>query len=280
VKRSVGTAIAFILCLAPLRADVTLTQAMTVEGGTAGAAMAGKPMTLVTRIKGSKARMDMDSADGRMSTLVDLSTKEIVVLDHAGKIAQPLGARPAAERGVPDMKVEASSKPTGQSRTIDGTQCDEHALKMSLAMEETAPGQAGGQAKDAPPDLAKQLSEMLKDVRMVLDGSVCATQSGPAAAEYMTFQKAAAEANLSGLLSGMFGNQSSGGTDKVLAALTSVPGLPYLTEMTTTIEGTGPMVAMLKQLAGIKMTQKTTAVSTEPLADDLFKVPPDYVVKK
>ncbi len=277
MKRSLATAIAFVLGLAPLHADVTLTQAMSIEGGAAGAAVAGQPpMTMVTRIKGNKARMDMDTGDAKRSTLVDLATKEIVVLDHALKTAQPLSVGTAVGSGMPDMKVEASSKPTGQSRTIDGVQCDEHALKMSVAMADAAPQQP---PKEASSELAKQLSEMLKDVRMVVEGSVCATQSGPAAAEYMAFQKAAAEANLSGLFAGMFGNQSSGGTDKVLAALGSIPGLPHLTEMTTSIEGSGPMVPMLKQLAGVKLTQKTTTVSIEPLADELFTVPPDYAKK-
>jgi hypothetical protein len=80
-------------------------------------------------------------------------------------------------------------------------------------------------------------------------------------------------------MAGMKAGQS-GGMDKLMAAAASAPGLPYLTEITMTMEGSGPMVEAMKNMGPMKMVQKVTSVSTDTLSDDLFKVPDGYTVEK
>jgi Domain of unknown function (DUF4412) len=281
MKRCLMTSIAVVLCLAPLGADVTFTQTMTIAGGAAAAMVDGKPpMTTVMRIKGTKVRGDMDMMEMKISTLTDLSTKETILLNHSEKTAQLVTPASAAAGAatVPPMDVDVTFTPTGQKRAIEGVECAEHAFKMSVGMAEVTGHQA---PKEGKPQTPNETLEMMKDVRVLMDGSTWIAQSGPAAAEYIAFQKAAAEASVAVFGAMLSGQPSTGGLDKLLAAVSEAPGLPYLTEMTMSVEGTGAFVEMVKpMIAGMKVTQKTTAVSTEPLPDDLFKAPSEYTIKR
>jgi hypothetical protein len=270
MKRILVTLVVFVLCLVPLRADLTFTQTMTMEGPMA-AATAGKPMVVVTRIKGKKARTDMDVMDTKMSTLTDLATKEILLINHKERTVQALNPTTPAAADMPKMDIAITFKATGQSKPIDGVACDEHAFKMSFGFAEMS-------GKQMPPEAA----EMMKDVRMLMDGSIWIAKGGPGAAEYVAFQKAAVDANLASALAGLLGGgqQARGGMDKLMAAVSEAPGLPYLTEISMSVEGTGPMVEMMKtQMTGMRLIQKTTAVTTDAVSDDLFNVPADYTRK-
>ena len=57
-----------------------------------------------------------------------------------------------------------------------------------------------------------------------------------------------------------------------------IPGLAYITEMNISMEGTGQIAMMMQQLGTMKVTNKTVSVSVDPIADDLFTVPPDYKI--
>jgi hypothetical protein len=70
------------------------------------------------------------------------------------------------------------------------------------------------------------------------------------------------------------------GMDKVMKAMSSLDGMSYLTEMTMTVEGTGQMADMMKQMGAMKITTRTTSVKTEAVSDDLFKVPEGYTITK
>ena len=60
MKKGLWTAAVVALALAPLRADVTLVQTMTMEGA-AAPMMGGQMPTMTTRIKGMKSRTDIDT---------------------------------------------------------------------------------------------------------------------------------------------------------------------------------------------------------------------------
>jgi hypothetical protein len=262
MKRCLVTLAVFVLCLVPLHADLTFTQTMTVEGGPMAAMMAGKPIVLTTRLKGMKVRSDMDTMGTKITSLTDLKTKEVTILNHQDKTAQVMNAAtPPANVELPKMDIEISFKPTGQTRAIDGVECHEHAFKLSFGLGE---------------------AEKMKDMKMMMDGSVWIAKSGPGAAEYMAFQKTAIDGNLTDLLASVMGGQKSlGGMDKLMKAITEAPGLPYLTEISMSVEGTGPMVEMIQQqTAGMKMIQKVSSISTDALAEDLFTVPAGYTIKK
>jgi hypothetical protein len=69
--------------------------------------------------------------------------------------------------------------------------------------------------------------------------------------------------------------------ETVLKALSSVDGLAYLTVMDLAVEGgSGQMADMMRQMGAMKITTKVTSISTDPVADDLFKVPEGYAISK
>ena len=126
-----------------------------------------------------------------------------------------------------------------------------------------------------PPEAA----EMLKGVKMAMNGSIWVAKSAPGVAEIMAFNKAALSSGLLAAVSGVKPGQA-GGMEQLMTAAASAPGLPYLTEMTMEMQGEGPMVEAMKQMGAMKMIQKVSTVSTDAIADDLFKMPAGYTVEK
>jgi hypothetical protein len=246
MKGFVATIAIAAICCVPLRADVTITQTMTMEGGAATMAGGNMNSKLTTRIKGMKARADMEMMGMAMTTLVDLALKEAYLLRADQKTAtlMPSTAIPA---GVPKMDI--SFKPTGISKVVQNARCDEYALAMT------------------------------EGVKMTMTGSMWIAKSGPGTADYVAFQKTAAAGGMAAVLGGAFG-QGANNMSKMMSAIAEAPGIPYLSEITMSIEGTGQMVEMMKQMGNMKITTTVTAVSTDPVADDVFKVPADYKVVK
>lgn len=261
-----------VLCSAVLRADVTVTSATTIEGGLS-AMMAGVTPKMVMRIKGMRGRAEMEAMGRTIATLADLNKKEVIVLRPDDKTAQVITAVTPEKPGTPHAplpQIDGSFAPTGRSQTIDGLKCDEYAFSMTVAMSDMTSGQ------QAPP----QAGEIFRDLQMLMKGSIWVTKAAPGAAEYTAFQKAALEANLAAILAGGVPGAPSNGMDRVMKKFTGAEGIPYLTEMNLTIEGAGPAAEIMKQMGAMKITSKVTSISTEPIADDLFVVPPDYKIIK
>ncbi len=269
--RKAFIACAFVaVCLAPLRADITMVQVMTMEGPAAAMMKPGQMPKITQRIKGLKARTDIEAMGQTTVAITDLSQKQVIILQPGTKVAQVFtpGSVAAGGKALPMPNMDVSFKATGKSQTIEGLQCDEHTFAMKLSMAEMAGAQL-------PPEAAAAM----KDVVMVMNGSMWVAKSAPGAAELMAFNKAAMSSNLLGAISGMQPGQA-GGMDKMLAAVASAPGVPYLTEITMTVEGTGQMAQAMSQMGPMKMVQKTSSVSTAAIGDDLFRVPEGYTVEK
>ena len=272
MNRWIGSFVVVILCSAGVHADVTVTTTTTVEGGLA-AMMAGASPTTVMRIKGMQGRADTEAMGRTIASLLDLNKNEVILLRSDDKTAQVITAVRPDKPGSPPAalpQVDGSFAPTGRSQTIDGVKVDEYAFTMTIAVSEMTSGQ------QMPP----QAADMMKDLQMLMKGSIWAAKSVPGAAEYQAFQKAAVEANLATILAGGVPGAPSNGLDRVIKKFTAAEGIPYLTEVNMTLEGAGPAADMLKQTGAMKITSKVTAISTDPIAADLFVVPPDYKIVK
>jgi hypothetical protein len=281
MKRWLSTLVLFAACSAVVRADVTVVQTFTIEGGMA--AMVGQniaPKT-TTRIKGLKSRTDMESGTSGMSTLADVVAKQVTILRHDQKTAQVVGAPAPATTSTTSTtstgtappitetaKVDGSATPTGKSQVLDGFKCDEFTFTSTMSVSNI--GGAG-----VPPEVAA----MIKDLSLVMKGSMWVTKDAPGHAEYVAYQKGLTSADLAAAAAGISG-VSMPGLDKMFSAMASANGLAYLTEMTISVEGTGPMADMIRQMGAMKITSKTTSVSADPIADDLLKVPADYTIVK
>ena len=277
MKRWSATLLVFAVCTAVVHADVTVVQTTTVTGGAAAMAGASAPSPVMTsRIKGLKSRMDIDVQGMSISTIADLVAHQVIMLRHDQKTAHVIssaaGAAAAANdlapAGIPPVKMDSSIAPTGKSQVIDGIKCDEYAFSTTMSLGEMSGGQM-------PPEAA----EMLKDVSMVMKGSLWVAKDVPGAAEYLAFQKEAAKSDIANAALSA-GGMKIPGMDKMMKAMSSVNGMAYMTEMNMTIEGSGPMVEMMRQMGAMTITTRTTSIKADPISDDLFKVPEGYSVIK
>lgn len=274
MKRWFATLLVFAACSAVVRADITFVQTTTIEGGPPAAGQI--PSTkITTMIKGLKSRTDMELPTGAMSTIVDLSTKQIIILNHAQKTAQMSGtaagttSTAAAPSVTGTMKMDGSVTPTGKSQVIDGFKCDEFLFTTTMNMSEiSGPGM--------PPEAAA----MMKDLTLLMKGSMWVTKDAPGSAEYLAYQKALSSADLTAATMGATGI-SMPGMDKLTKAMASVNGLAYVNEMSMSVQGAGQIADMMKQVMGaMKISMKTSSVTTEPISDALLKIPEGYTVIK
>ena len=276
MRRWVTTVAAVLFCSAALRADVTIVQTTTVEGGMAAmAAQSGANMNpkMTTRIRGMQSRTDVDAGTVAVSTIVDLTTKQVIVLNAMQKTATianvtPPPAGTPAQPTTTGPTVDAAIKPTGKSQVIDGIKCDEYSFNTSVDMSTMAPA-------NAPPEAAAAM----QGIKMVMNGSMWVAKEVPGAEEYLAFQKSSMAANLGASAMSAAG-MSVPGMDKLMKAVGSVNGLTYLTEMTMTMEGTGQIADMMRQMGPMKITTKVSSVKTDKVDDSAFKVPEGYTTIK
>jgi hypothetical protein len=273
MKRCLATLLVFAVCSAVVRADVTIVQSRTMEG--AAAAMGGGNMAPKTtiRIKGMKSRSDVELPINT-SVITDLVLKQVFLLRHDQKTAQITSAgAPATTTAAakpPAMSPDGAVTATGRSQVIDGVKCDEYTFTTQLAMAEMTGSQM-------PPEAA----QMLRDLTLVMKVSTWVAKDMPGAAEYITFQKALARSDFAASGLGIPPGVKVPGMETVLKALSSVDGLAYLTVMDLAVEGgSGQMADMMRQMGAMKITTKVTSISTDPVADDLFKVPEGYAISK
>jgi len=272
MKRWIATLTLAALCLAPLNADVKVVQTLTVEGALAATVGGGGAMPTVTmRIKGMKARFDLEMQGNTATSIADLTTRQVIVLDATKRTATYVtgNAEKDSEVGAALAKVEFNFKPTNQKKKIDNMDLEEYTFAVMVNMSDMI-------QKDK---MSPEGAEALKDMRIIGKGALWVARTGPGVAEFAAFQKAALDANVLGALMGG-GASTVNGFEKFLRAATSAPGLPYVNEITLTVEGSSPLVGMLQTMGPMKLIQKTTSVSTDPLSDDLFKIPEGYKVEK
>ena len=270
MKRGLATTAVLACCTVTLAADVRVTTTTTIEGA-AAAMMGGLVPSMVTHIKGSKARTDIVIGNQKISTIVDADAKQVTVLNSTDMTARVVSAEsmlPATE-SMTMPKIDGSLKPTGQSKLVGGVQCQEHLLTMTMSMADMA-----GSGKTSP-----EAAMMMKDMRIMVNGSMWIAKSGPGVAEFAAFQALSAKNSMNVLMRAMPG-MGSGGLDRFMESFASTGGLPYLTEMKMSIEGGGDMAPMMKQFGDMKLTSRVTDVSTDTLPDDLFIVPTGYKVIK
>lgn len=189
MKRCLATCALVVLGSAAVRADVTVTTEISIDGPIA-AMMRGATPRLIMRVKGTKARMDVEVMGQRVSTVTDLTARQVTVLMANQKTAQvfdadQLQAQAAGAAATP--RLEVTFEPTGQTQTIDGQPCDQFRFATSTDMTQMA---------SLTTQLPKEAAEMLKGANVVTKGVVWVAKSGPGATEYAAFMKAATAANL------------------------------------------------------------------------------------
>ena len=265
--------------LAPLNADVTIIQTVKMEwpeaAGRLPAPASQQPLPKSTmRIKGMKARSDIEVGGQTVIAITDLERKQVILLGSqttTARVVTPESAK-AGAGSVTLPNIDLSFRGTGKSQVVDGVQCDEHSFTLRLAMAEM-----GGYAQ-----LPAEGAAIMKDVNMVMNGSVWLAKDAGGAAEFSSFNKAALSSHLLPAVSGLIEMKPGqwGGLDKLMAANLSAPGLPCLTEVTMTYDGSGKLAAFLNQMGPMRMTLKVVSVSTDALSNEVFDVPESNTINK
>jgi hypothetical protein len=111
---------------------------------------------------------------------------------------------------------------------------------------------------------------------MKASGPVWMAKDGPGVADYKSAQKALADAGLS--ISPFGQGPSVKGMLEVGKALADA-GVPLEQDIHMTMEGTGQVAQMMGQMGEMTMKMTVTAISTDPIPDEKFKVPEGYTKK-
>ena len=82
------TVVVLGLCIAPLRADIKVTQSRTVEGPAAVLMPAAGLPRVTMRIKGTKARMDVETYGHTVTAIADVETQQVMTLRTGSNIAR------------------------------------------------------------------------------------------------------------------------------------------------------------------------------------------------
>ncbi len=267
-------AVAVVMCVFawPAYADVTVKMITTGPamgpggaGGGRGAGTSEIPTTYY--IKGGKARIDMVMTGREMSTILDPATHQMISLNPETKEAivydlTKLGEQ--MQRSVQMGEVKVSMTPTGHTTQLLGRTCTEYMLSVTMPMS------MGGRGGDAAP------------MTVSIGGPVLIAKDAPGTKDFAAFYRAAAESGMF-LAPGGRGGRGAGVNERGMAAMykafSDAGGIPYEQHVTVSVEG-GPMADMMRGRGQAPPSvTKVTSVSTDPIPDDMFQIPPGYTKK-
>jgi hypothetical protein len=235
---------------ATARADVTMTLTMSMSGPVAIEAKE------VIYIKGAKMRTDVKMMGQDLSIILDVATKEQLMVNHATKQIErfdPPGA--LAAMPIEMGEVAFSMKPTGETKAVLGRSCAGFTIQASVPMN------VGGET-----------------LTMTISGTVWLTKEGAGVDEYMKFNQDAVAAGLA--LSPLAQGPQGKAMEQMEKAFAD-RGIPLEQETRFAADAAGEMgetvAAMMNSMV---MTTKVDTISTEPVPDAIFVPPADYTRKQ
>jgi hypothetical protein len=253
--KGISVAALAMLFTVSLGADVKITS--TTTGKMMGQGGTGET---VQYIKGAKMRADTKMGGDAISTIYDVDTQRMIVLNHKKKEAEVFSIQDLASQvkaiGEADIKVQVT--PTGQTKPCLDQTCDGYDIQISVAFSPI-------------PD---------QPMTMIMGGPAWIAKNAPGRADLTAFYTAASEKGF--IFSDPRVAKAQPGQAKGMAAFyksMADAGVPYATEMQIKIEGSGMMAAMMSKMGGSSFTTTVTAISTDPIGADMFEVPAGYQTK-
>ena len=248
MKRFALVLVVLALMAPPAFADVTVTMSVSITGPMAANG------TIVSSLKGAKARSDAKMMGQDVSILVDAATRQQWMINHTTKQIEPMNPQQALA-GMPitfgDAKVSVTA--TGQTKEILGRVC------QGFNVEASVPMTLGGET-----------------LTMKLTGPTWIAKDGPGVAEYRAAQKVFADVGLS--MSPLAQGPQGKAMTEVTKALGDA-GLVMEQEIRITMEGTGQVAQLMGQMGNMTMTLKVTEIATDPIPDEKFAFPEGYTKK-
>lgn len=255
IQQRLTVVLALAACSLPAAADVTLRQKVSMAG------MMSMQGESVTYIKGHKMRVESNMGKHSTVMLMDVDAKKTIILEGKKAEAFDMSEMMAQQALINDASVEFDLKPTGKKREVAGQSCDEHQLDMTVHAKAAADNPMGNM-----------------DIRMT--GPGCSVKGAPGLDEYVAFYDHAVKVGY--FFADPRAAQANPGRERAMTMMArkmAETGMPYWSSFKVSIEGDGPMAAMMAKVAGMTLESTVTEVSTAPLADDLFQVPAGIKVK-
>jgi hypothetical protein len=254
--KGISTAALALALTASLHADVKITS--TTSGKMMGQGGAGET---VQYIKGSKMRADSKLGGDATSVIYDVDTQRMIQINHKKKEAEVFNIQELAAQvsAISEADIKVKLTPTGQTKPCLDQTCDSYDIQIAVAFSPI-------------PD---------QPMTMIMGGPAWISKNSPGHADLMGFYKAASEKGF--IFSDPRVAKAQPGQAKGMAAFYKAlaeAGVPYSTEMSIKIEGSGMMAAMMNKMGGSSFTSTVTAISTETLGADMFEVPAGYQIKK
>jgi hypothetical protein len=255
MKKTILIAAAVLASAAAAYGDVTIKQ------NTSGKGMAVISGASTTYIKGMKMRTEMEMRGTVMTMIADVENQKMYVFDSKKKSAdvwdmQAFSAEMAKNVDVGEMKT--SLKPNSQKKDIAGKTANGYDLAVSV------PANIGGSA------------DMQLTVKLA--GPLWIVRNAPGTADYVAFYKAATEKGW--IFSDPRAAKGAPGQAKAMAEmqkqLAAAGGLPYESTIDISMNGDGPMAAVMARMGGMSMTTTVSSVDTADLDDALFAPPAGY----
>jgi len=247
-----------VLASAPAWADVTVTYTTTGKGlmGMAGT------FETTTSIKGHKMRSEATVGGDPVITILDADTQQMISINPKKKEAEiidlvKLNAEMAEKVGTAEAQVSVT--PNGETRQVLGQSCAGYTVRITMPM-----------------NMAQGMS-----MTMQMGGPMFLAAGAPGSADFSAFYRAAAERGLVFTSAQQAEAQpvQAKGMAEMYRAIADLDGIPYEQVIDISMQGAGPMAAMMSRMGGASMTITATAVSTDALSDDLFTIPAEFKVK-
>jgi hypothetical protein len=233
----------------PASADLGMTVTMSMNAG--GMALTSE---MQTRMRGTKMRADVKLMQQNMSIFFDAATKQVLMANHVTKeISNPNPGAMSGNFPVAFGDAVVTMKPTGQTKELLGRTCQGYAVEMTVPMTLNA-----------------------DTITMRMSGTLWISDKGPGVEEYRALSRAAAESGFS--TSFMAQGPAMKGMVEMQKTMAEA-GIPIAQEFHMSMEGTGQAAAMLAQMGNMTVSTVVTALSTDPIADDVFTLPDGYTKK-
>ena len=250
MRHAIIAILVLLVCTAsPASADLGMTMTLSMNAG--GMAVNA---TMETRVKALKMRSDIKVMQQDMSIFFDAAAKAVFTVNHVTK--EITSTDPSALAGnfpVAFGEAAVSMKPTGQTKEILGRACQGYAVEMTVPM-------SMGQ----------------ESVTMRMSGTLWIADKGPGVEEYRAVSKAAADSGFS--TSFMAQGPQAKAMVEMQKAMADA-GIPLAQEFQMTLEGSGQAAAAMAQVGNMTMATTVTALSTDPIADEVFALPAGYTKK-
>jgi hypothetical protein len=231
-------------------ADVVIVESWSGELG--GQKLHGKR---TTSIKGARMRVDVEH--GEPGSIVYDANSEVSTAYYENKREAALQKFAVREHGanqhVPQEMILATEKTTGIARIMLGKPCEEHSFTIRVPVVKSG------------------------TLTLVMAGSFCLARDVNGATEYRDFIVSALSR---GMILGVGENSillALSRSETQLVALTAgIGGIPMAIDYNVRFEGI--LSGILNARSG-RTSRRVTGISTDPVADSVFGVPPGWKIR-